>query len=108
VAVLSETFKGWMADEEGAIAKRAEKRRREKGATYNQFFDLTKKAIEVEESMEKAIEVEESMEKAKALEAEAKLMAEEREIMFIDTTNMTEGQKAWVKKHRAIIQQRDS
>jgi hypothetical protein len=42
------------------------------------------------------------------LEAEAKLMAEEREIMFIDTTNMTEGQKAWVEKRRAIIQQRDS
>jgi FtsZ-binding cell division protein ZapB len=62
------------------------------------FFDLTKKAIEVEERMEKAM----------VLEAEAKLMAEEREIMFIDTTNMTEGQKAWVEKRRAIIHQRDS
>jgi hypothetical protein len=95
---LSETFKGWMADKEEAIAKRAEKRRREKEATCNHFFYLTKKAIEVEESMEKAT----------VLEAEAKLMAEEWEIMFIDTTNMTEGQKTWVEKRRAIIQQRDS
>jgi hypothetical protein len=35
------------------------------------------------------------MAKAKAIEAETKLMAEEREIMLVDTTNMTEGQKAW-------------
>jgi hypothetical protein len=46
-------------------------------------YDLTKKAIEVEESMTKA----------KALEADAKLMAEEREIMFIDTTNMMEDKR---------------
>jgi hypothetical protein len=32
--------------------------------------------------------VEESLAKAKAMEAEAKLIAEEREIMFIDMTNM--------------------
>jgi hypothetical protein len=83
-----------MVDKEEAIAKREEKRHREKEATRNQFFNLTKKAIEVEESMAKA----------KALEAEAKLMTEEREIMFIDTTNMTVGQKAWVEKRRAIIQ----
>jgi hypothetical protein len=31
------------------------------------------------------------MSKAKAIEAEAKLMAEEREIMLVDTANMTEG-----------------
>jgi hypothetical protein len=48
------------------------------------------------------------MEKAKGIEAEAKLMAEERGIMFIDTTNMTKGQNALVEKHRAIIQQRDA
>jgi hypothetical protein len=95
---LSGTFKGWMADKEEAIAKREKNRRREKEATCNQFFDQTKKAIDVEESMAKA----------KALEAEAKLMAKEREIMFIDTTNMTEGQKPWVEKRRAIIQQRDA
>jgi hypothetical protein len=82
---LSETFKGWMVDKEEIIAKRYEKRRREKEATCNQFLDLTKKAIEVKESMVNA----------KIMEAEAKLMAEEREIMFIDTTNMMAEQKAW-------------
>jgi hypothetical protein len=80
-----------------AIAVREEKKRREKEATANAFYDLTKKAIEVEESMAKA----------KAIEDEAKLMAEEREIMLVDTTNMTEAQKAWVEKRRAIILQRD-
>jgi hypothetical protein len=44
------------------------------------------------------------MSKAKAIEAEAKLIAEEREIMLVDTTNMMEGQKAWVECH----QQRDA
>jgi hypothetical protein len=77
---LSETFKGWMADKEEAVAMREEEKRREKEATCNQFLDLTKKAIEVEESM------------AKAIEAEAKLMVGEREVMFVDTTNMTEEQ----------------
>jgi hypothetical protein len=64
---LSETFKGCMANKEEAIAVREEKKRREKEATANAFYDLTKKAIEVEKSMAKA----------KAIEAEAKLMAEE-------------------------------
>jgi DNA-binding MurR/RpiR family transcriptional regulator len=83
---LSETFKGWMANKEKAIAVREEKKRQEKEVTCNQFFDLTKKAIEVEESMLKA----------EAIEAEAKLMAEEREIMLVDTPNMTEVQKCKV------------
>jgi hypothetical protein len=95
---LSETFKGWMADKEEAIAVREEKKCREKEATANVFYDLTKKVIDVEESMAKA----------KAIEAEAKLMAQEREIMLVDTTNMTEAQKAWVEKRRAIILQRDA
>jgi hypothetical protein len=86
-----------MADKEEAIAARGKKKRCEKEATANAFYDLTKKAIEVEESMAKA----------KAIEAKAKLMAEKREIMLVDTTNMTEAQKAWVKKRRAIILQRD-
>jgi hypothetical protein len=55
----------------------------------------------------KAIEVEESMAKTKAIEADTKLMAKKREIMLVDTTNMMEGQKAWVEKRRAIILQRD-
>jgi hypothetical protein len=80
---LSKTFKGWIADKEEAITKREDKRRREKEATCNKFFDLTKKAIGIEDNMAKA----------KALEAEAKQMAKEREIMFIDTTNMTEGKR---------------
>jgi hypothetical protein len=91
--VLSETFKGWMADKEEAIVVREEKKCREKEVIVNAFYDLTKKAIEVEESMSKA----------RTIEAEAKLMAEEREIMLVDTTNMTEGQKAWVEKRRAFI-----
>jgi hypothetical protein len=48
------------------------------------------------------------MAKAKALESEAKLMAKEREILFIFTTNMTERQKAWIEKRRTIIQQHDA
>jgi hypothetical protein len=52
------------------------------------------------------IGVEESLAKAKAMEAEAKLLVEEREIMFIDMTNMMMEQKSWVEKHYAIIQQR--
>jgi hypothetical protein len=92
---LSETFKGWMANKEEAIAVTEEKKLRKKEATTNAFYDLTKKAIEVEESMAKT----------KAIEAEAKLMAEEREIMLVDTTNMTDAQKAWVEKRRAIILQ---
>jgi hypothetical protein len=95
---LSETFNGWMANKEKVIAKREEKKHWEKEATCNQFFDLTKRTIEVEESMEKA----------KALVAEVNLMVEEREIMFFDTTNMTEGQKACVEKRYTIIQQRDT
>jgi hypothetical protein len=95
---LSETFKGWMADKEEAIAVREEKKRREKEATCNQFFDLTKKAIEVEEIMAKA----------NAIEPEAKLMAEKREIMLVDTTDMMKGQKAWVEERRAIILQHNA
>jgi FtsZ-binding cell division protein ZapB len=94
----SETFKGWMADKEEAIAVREEKKCWEKEATCNQFFDFIKKAIEIEESMEKA----------KEIQAETKLMAEEREILLVDTTNMTEGQKSWVEKCRAIILQCDT
>jgi hypothetical protein len=71
---------------------REEKKHHEKEATANAFFDLTKKPFEVEESMAKS----------KATEAEAKLMVKEREIMLVDTTNMTEWQKAWVEKRRAI------
>jgi hypothetical protein len=41
------------------------------------------------------------------MKAKTKLLAEGREIIFIDTTNMTEEQKAWVKKCRDIIQQRE-
>jgi hypothetical protein len=93
---LSDTFKGWKADKEGAITVREEKKHREKEATANAFYDLIKKAIEVEDSMAKA----------KAIEAEAKLMAEEREIMLVNTTNMTEWQKVWVENRRAIILRR--
>jgi hypothetical protein len=73
-----------MVHKEEGISKREEKRHREKQDTCLQFFDLGKKEIEVEESLAKA----------KAIEAEAKLLAEEREIMFIDTTNMTAKEKS--------------
>jgi hypothetical protein len=98
VLALSETFKGWMVYKEEAIAKRDEKRRREKEATCAQFFDLAKKAIEIEETMAKA----------KAMEVEVNVLAEEREIMFIDTTKMMEEQKDWVEKRHDIIQQCDT
>jgi hypothetical protein len=66
--VLSEIFKGWIVDKNEAIAKREKKKREEKEATCPQFFDLTKKAIKVEETLAKT----------KAMEAEAKLLADER------------------------------
>jgi hypothetical protein len=40
---LSETFKGLMADKEEAVAVREEKKRLEKEATANAFYDLTKR-----------------------------------------------------------------
>jgi hypothetical protein len=85
-----------MANKEKAIAVREEKKCREKEA--NAFYDLTKKATEVEESIAKA----------KTIQAEAKLMAEEREIILVNTTNMTEGQKAWMEKRCAIILRRNT
>jgi hypothetical protein len=57
-----------MVDKNEAVAKREEKKREEKEATCPQFFDLTKKAIKVEETLAKT----------KAMEAEAKLLADER------------------------------
>jgi hypothetical protein len=95
---LSETFKGWMADKEEAIAMREEKKRHENEATCNQFFDPEKKAIKLEESMGNA----------KSIEPEAKLMVGEKEIMLVDTNNMMEWQKTWVEKCRAIILQCDT
>jgi hypothetical protein len=95
---LSETFKGYMAEKEEALAKRKEKKHRDKEATCASFFDLTKRAIKVEETNAKA----------KAMEAEDKLLAEEREIMFVDMTNMTAEQRAWVEKCRVICRQREA
>jgi hypothetical protein len=66
-------------------------------ATCSSFFDLTKRAIEVEERNAKT----------KAMEAEAKLLGKEREIMFVDITNMTPEERSWVEKHHAIMQQRE-
>jgi hypothetical protein len=48
------------------------------------------------------------MAEANAIEAEAKLMAKERETMLVGTIDMTEGQKAWVEERRAIILQHDA
>jgi hypothetical protein len=78
-----------MAEKKEALGKREEKRRREKEATCASFFDLTKRAIEVEETNAKA---------------KAKLLAEKIEIMLIDMTNMTLEQE----KRCAIIKQRDA
>jgi hypothetical protein len=41
------------------------------------------------------------------MEAKAKLLAKERDIMFVDMTNMTAEQKALVEKRHTIIQQRE-
>jgi hypothetical protein len=69
---LSATFKGWMVEKEESIAKIEEKKRLKKVATCAIFFDLAKRAIEVEESLAKA----------KAMKAEAKLLAEERDHVY--------------------------
>jgi hypothetical protein len=55
-----------------------------KDATFASFFNLTKRPIEVEERNAKA----------KVIEAEAKLQAEEREVMLINMSNMTPEQRA--------------
>jgi hypothetical protein len=46
---LIKAFKGWMAKKEEALAKMEEKRHRDKNATCAIFFDLTKRATELEE-----------------------------------------------------------
>jgi hypothetical protein len=67
-----------MVEHEEAITKREKKRCQENEATCASLFNLTKRATKVEESLAKA----------KAMEAEAKLLAEERETVFIDMTKV--------------------
>jgi hypothetical protein len=55
---FGETLKGLMAEKEDAVAKRDEKRRREKEATRNSFIDLTKRALDIEESNARAEAIE--------------------------------------------------
>jgi hypothetical protein len=45
---LSKTLKGLMAKKEEVLAKRDEKRRREKDATCASFMNLTKKAVKIQ------------------------------------------------------------
>jgi hypothetical protein len=78
------------ADTEEALAKKDEKRRRKKEATAATFIDLTKQAIE-----------------AKKMEAAAKLLVEEKRIVFVDFI-MDLKQMTWFEKKRTIIHERDA
>jgi hypothetical protein len=88
---LSKTLKAMMAEKEEALAKGDEKPRREKEVTCATFIDLTKRAMEIQ-----------------AIEAEAKLLAEENRIMFADLSLMDPKQRAWFEKKRAIVRQCDA
>jgi hypothetical protein len=77
---LSQTLQKMMAKTQEALAKRDEKRRREKEVTVATFMDLTKQAIV-----------------AQKMEATAKLVVEENRIMFVDLSIMDPERK------RAII-----
>jgi uncharacterized membrane protein len=76
--VLSKALKKMMAETQEALTKRDEKRRRKKEATTATFIDLTKQAIMVE--------------------AMAKLLVEENQIMSAGLSIMELEQRAWFEK----------
>jgi hypothetical protein len=85
-----------MVEKKETLAKRDEKRRLDKEATCDSFFDFRMRAIEVEKRNAKA----------KAMEAESK--QPKREIMLIDVTNMTSEERAWVEKKQAMSRQHEA
>jgi hypothetical protein len=74
-----------MAEKEEALAKRDEKRHREKEMTCGSFIDLTRRDLDIEESIARA----------KAVEAEATKLAEENQTMLEDLSIPAPERKAW-------------
>jgi hypothetical protein len=72
------TLKGLIVEKEDALAKGDKKRHREKEATCASFIDLTKRALDIEESIART----------KATRADAKLLHEENRIMLPDLSIM--------------------
>ena len=95
---LHETLESLMDEKEEANAKRDEKRRMEKEATSAIFIDLQKRVLEVEESKARSI----------AIEAEAKLLAEESRILMADLTIMDPANRTWFEKKQEAIRSRDA
>jgi hypothetical protein len=56
----------------------------------------------------RALKIEESNAWAEVTKAEAKLLAEENQIMLADLSNMEHKKRTWFKKKQAIILQRDA
>jgi hypothetical protein len=88
---LSETMKTLMVEKDEALAKRDEKRHREKEATCASFMDLRKRTLEIQ-----------------AIEVEDKLIADKNRIIFADLSLMEPEQIAWFQKKQAIACQRDA
>jgi hypothetical protein len=80
-----------------ALAKRNEKRIREKEATCASFIELTKRALDIDDSAH-----------TKAADAEAMKLAKENRIMLANVTIMALEQKDWFEKRQAIIHERDA
>jgi hypothetical protein len=74
-----------MTEKEEALAKRDEKRHREKETTCGSFIDLTRRDLDIEESIARA----------KAAEAEATKLAEENQTMLEDLSIPAPERKAW-------------
>jgi hypothetical protein len=82
-----------MAEKEEALANKDMKRRQEKDATCSRFIDLTKMALDIEESIART----------KAIDSEAKLLAKENWIMLAYLSIMAPEQKAQFERNQAII-----
>jgi hypothetical protein len=86
-----------MPEKEEELANRDEKRHQKNGATYANSTNLTKRALDIEESNGCT----------KAIEAEAKFLAENR-IMLAELSIMDLVQKAWFEKKQVIIPPHDA
>jgi hypothetical protein len=92
---FDDTLKALMAEKEEALANRDVKRRWEKDATCSRFIDLTKMALDIEESIART----------NAIDIEAKLLVEENRIMSVDLSIMALEQKARFERNQAIIRE---
>jgi hypothetical protein len=92
------TLKGLMAKKEDALAKGDKMRHRKKEATCASFIDLTKRALDIEESIACT----------KATRADAKLLHEENRIMLPDLSIMAREQKARFERKKPNTHERNA